>query len=153
VDPENHRVSEADLAVGRGIYETWAAGQVAPSCATRAAGGSTAWVRDANAAPMSRRGCAGAGAGWRISGSYPGRTLALTGADGATDLSAYLLRLAHETGTDEGLIRLVAHLREVSKHYWSGRFHTYDQAGLPRTNNGLEGRFREVRQRLVRTTG
>jgi hypothetical protein len=28
-----------------------------------------------------------------------------------------------------------------------------DQASLPRTNNGLESRFREVRRRLLRTTG
>lgn len=31
--------------------------------------------------------------------------------------------------------------------------HTYDQPGLPRTNNSLESRFRDVRRRLGRTTG
>ena len=83
----------------------------------------------------------------------PARRPVWSGAEVAADLSAYLLRIAHETGTDEVLICWQAHLRGVSKHYWHGLFHTYDQAGLPRTNNDLESRFREVRRRVVRTTG
>src|SRR5262249_30603653 len=58
-----------------------------------------------------------------------------------------------QTDKQEGLIRWVAHLREVSKHYWRGLFHTYDPAGVPRTNNDLESRLREVRRRVLRTTG
>ena len=45
-----------------------------------------------------------------------------------------------------------AHLREVSKHYWAGLFHTYDQAGLPRTNNGMEIRTSLVMAPYVRCT-
>jgi hypothetical protein len=83
----------------------------------------------------------------------PAQTIALSGAEVAADLSAYLGRLAHQTGGDEFLIRLVAHLRAVSHRYWGSLFHTYDQAGLPRTNNDLESRFRDVRRRLGRTSG
>lgn len=32
-------------------------------------------------------------------------------------------------------------------------FHTYDVPGLPRTNNGRESEFRELKRRLVSTTG
>ncbi len=83
----------------------------------------------------------------------PARRPVWCGAEVAADLSAYLLRIAHETGTNETLICWQAHFRQVSRHYWQGLFHTYDQAGLPRTNNGLESRFREVRRRVLRTTG
>ncbi len=83
----------------------------------------------------------------------PARTPAFSGAAVAADLSAYLGRLAHQAGADEFLIRLMAHMRAVSRRYWGSLFHTYDQPGLPRTNNGLESRFRDVRRRLRRTTG
>lgn len=83
----------------------------------------------------------------------PGQTPALTGAAGAAALSAYLERLAHETGGDPFLAGLMEHLWGVSRRYWPGLFHTYDQHGLPRTTNDVEGRFRELRRRLGRTTG
>jgi len=45
------------------------------------------------------------------------------------------------------------HLATVSRSYWPGLFHCYEVPGLPRTNNELEGHFRETRRRLLRTTG
>ena len=83
----------------------------------------------------------------------PTQTLVLTGAGVAADLSAYLERIGRET-TGAGFLRqVVERLWGVSRRYWRGLFHTYDQAGLPRTNNAVESRFREVRRRLRRTTG
>lgn len=46
-----------------------------------------------------------------------------------------------------------AKIRKVSDSYDSGLFHTYDIAGLPRTNNARESEFRDLRRRLLRTTG
>ena len=83
----------------------------------------------------------------------PAQTVAFSGAEVAADVSAYLGRLSHQAGADEFLIRLMAHMRAVSRRYWGSLLHTYDQPGLPRTNNGLESRFRDVRRRLGRTTG
>jgi hypothetical protein len=45
------------------------------------------------------------------------------------------------------------HLDTVSTSYWPGLFHCYDLAGLPRTDNGLESRFRDTQRRLLRTPG
>jgi hypothetical protein len=45
------------------------------------------------------------------------------------------------------------HLDTVSRSYWPGLCHGDEVSGLPRTNNELEGHFRETRRRLLRTTG
>ena len=42
---------------------------------------------------------------------------------------------------------------KVSASYAPGLFHTYDVPGLPRTNNGRESEFRDLRRRLLSTTG
>ena len=42
---------------------------------------------------------------------------------------------------------------KVSKSYAPGLFFTYDVPGLPRTNNGKESGFRQLRHRLLSTTG
>jgi hypothetical protein len=44
-------------------------------------------------------------------------------------------------------------LDKVTTSYWPGLFHGYDLEGLPRTNNDLESRFRDIQGRLLRTTG
>lgn len=46
-----------------------------------------------------------------------------------------------------------ATIRRVSASYAPGLFHTYDVLGLPRTNNARESEFRDLRRRLLRTTG
>lgn len=83
----------------------------------------------------------------------PTATLVLNGAGVAASLSAYLERIDEATNGDPFLTRVVAHWWGVSRRYWPGLFHTYDQAGVPRTNNGLESRLREIRRRLIRTNG
>jgi hypothetical protein len=42
---------------------------------------------------------------------------------------------------------------KTASNYESGLFHTYDVAGLPRTNNDRESEFRGLNSRLLRTTG
>jgi hypothetical protein len=47
----------------------------------------------------------------------------------------------------------VDHFVAVSRSYWSGLFHCYDTAGLPRTNNDLEHAFGSHRYHERRATG
>jgi hypothetical protein len=63
---------------------------------------------------------------------------------------ATVLRLPTGTPT---VYELGLHLAKGSRSYWPGLFHCYDMPGVPRTNNGLESRFRDTRRRLLRTTG
>lgn len=44
-------------------------------------------------------------------------------------------------------------ISNVSDSYAPGLFHTYDVPGLPRTNNGRESEFRDLKRRLLSTTG
>ena len=75
-----------------------------------------------------------------------------TGSEVARQLAAYLAALP-AAPDDPWLTELRAHLRAVSARYAPGLFHCYDQVALPRTNNELESRFREVQRRLLRTSG
>jgi Transposase, Mutator family len=71
----------------------------------------------------------------------------------AGQLRGYLdtvLRLPDVTPT---LYTFGRHLDKVSRSYWPGLFHGYDVPGVPRTNNELESRFRDIGRRLLRTTG
>ena len=61
-----------------------------------------------------------------------------------------MLRLPDVTPT---LYTFGHHLDKVSRSYWPGLFHCYDVPGVPRTNNELESRFRDIGRRLLRTTG
>jgi hypothetical protein len=47
----------------------------------------------------------------------------------------------------------VDHFVRVSRSYWSGLFHCYGTAGLPRTNNDLERAFGSHRYHERRSTG
>ena len=47
----------------------------------------------------------------------------------------------------------VDHFVKVSRSYWSGLFHCYDTAELPRTNNDLERAFGSHRYHERRSTG
>jgi hypothetical protein len=51
------------------------------------------------------------------------------------------------------LADLASHLANTTEHYLSGLLYTYDIEDLPRTNNERESEFRQLTQRLVRTTG
>lgn len=47
----------------------------------------------------------------------------------------------------------VAHFLKVTRSYWPGLFHSYDQPDLPRTNNDLEHVFGAYRYHERRATG
>lgn len=47
----------------------------------------------------------------------------------------------------------IEHFLKVTRSYWSGLFHCYDIAGLPRTNNDLEQVFGKWRHHQRRCTG
>ncbi len=67
-----------------------------------------------------------------------------------TALLGAMARWAPAAGALAGAI---AHFRGVTRRYWRGLFHTYDIAGLPRTNNNLEHLFGTTRYRERRATG
>lgn len=47
----------------------------------------------------------------------------------------------------------IAHFHKVTRSYWSGLFHCYTVADLPRTNNDLEQLFGRFRYLIRRITG
>ena len=78
---------------------------------------------------------------------------ARTGAEVRADWEACLADLERESQTSARLQGLGAQITKVSRAYAPGLFQTYDIPGLPRTNNGRESEFRELKRRLVSTTG
>jgi hypothetical protein len=59
---------------------------------------------------------------------------------------------AHQAPGDP-LAPATAHFAKVTASYWPGRFHCYDVADLPRTNNDREQYFGAARHRERRATG
>jgi hypothetical protein len=55
--------------------------------------------------------------------------------------------------SDPQVLDFQRHLRKVSRSYGPGLFYCYDHPDIPRTNNGLESRFRDTQRRILRTTG
>jgi hypothetical protein len=55
--------------------------------------------------------------------------------------------------TSEALTTMLSTFRKVTTSYWSGLFHCYDHADLPRTNNDLEQYFGSARYHERRATG
>lgn len=47
----------------------------------------------------------------------------------------------------------IAHFVKVSRSYWPGLFHCYDDSDVPRTNNALEQQFGSYRWHERRITG
>ncbi len=76
-----------------------------------------------------------------------------TSAQVAHQLRIYLDDLLRQPNVGPRLDALRQHLDTVSRSYWSGLFHCYELAHLPRTNNALESLFRDTLRRLLRTTG
>lgn len=66
---------------------------------------------------------------------------------------ACLDRMEADAMASSRLTEWSATIRRVSESYAPGLFHTYDIPGLPRTNNGRESEFRDLRRRLLGTTG
>lgn len=78
---------------------------------------------------------------------------ARTGAQVRAAWEACLADLVHEAQSTPCLQLLGAHITKVSLSYAPGLFQTYDVPGLPRTNNARESEFRDVKRRLLTTTG
>ncbi len=66
---------------------------------------------------------------------------------------AYLTQIQTEAKDSPDLIHFSEEIRKISKSYAPGLFYSYDIPGLPRTNNDREGEFRDLRRRLLATTG
>jgi len=77
----------------------------------------------------------------------------LTGEHIAQNLRSFLDDLLNQSSLSPQLNTFCLHLDKVSRSYWSGLFHCYDLAILPRTNNDLESHFRDTGRRLLRTNG
>jgi hypothetical protein len=78
---------------------------------------------------------------------------ARSGEEVRRDLWAYLDDLQEEYGKTPRLGEFCAALRQVTQNYDPGLFHTYEVPGLPRTNNGRESEFQDLKHRLLSTTG
>jgi hypothetical protein len=81
--------------------------------------------------------------------STPGRS----GDQVRSEWQQRLQQIEAESGGSVRLQEFSATIRKVSDSYAPGLFHTYDLADLPRTNNDRESEFRDLRCRLLRTTG
>jgi hypothetical protein len=76
------------------------------------------------------------------------------GADAvARDLATVLGAVLDTPGVTAWQQEVQLHLRAVSERYWRGILVCYDQVGVPRTNNDLEGRFGYVRRQARRQSG
>ena len=76
-----------------------------------------------------------------------------TGDEVRTELFAYLEELRQHTAGDGIMGSFVLDIYGTTSRYAVGLFHTYDIPGLPRTNNDRESEFRDLRRRLLMTTG
>jgi Transposase, Mutator family len=83
----------------------------------------------------------------------PTPTQPLRAAHVADQLRGYLGTVRWRSDVTPRLKTFGRHLDKVSRSYWPGLFHCYDVPTLPRTNNALESRFRDIGRRLLRTTG
>ncbi len=83
----------------------------------------------------------------------PERKEPRTGDKVRSELFDYLEDLRQHTEEDEVMSHFVLNFYRLTSRYAVGLFHTYDIPGLPRTNNDRESEFRDLRRRLLMTTG
>lgn len=83
----------------------------------------------------------------------PDRHPARRGKTVRKEWQASLDRMEADAPPSPRLTEWSATIRRVSESYAPGLFYTYDIPGLPRTNNGRESEFRDLRRRLLGTTG
>jgi len=76
----------------------------------------------------------------------------LSGEQVKEKLFAYLSKMKEEA-TSPTCVGFVKSMEKTTRNYAKGLFYTYDIEELPRTNNTLEGSFRDYKRRLLRTTG
>jgi hypothetical protein len=82
--------------------------------------------------------------------------LGTEGIDGATArrrLGRLLKTMTRQQNRVGELASAVSHFVKVSRSYWSGLFHCYAVADLPRTNNALEQMFGSYRYHERRVSG
>lgn len=77
----------------------------------------------------------------------------LTGAQVRRQFSGLLGAMSRWHTRAGSLATAVEHFATVTRSYWSGLFHCYDVADLPRTNNELEQFFGAFRYHERRATG
>lgn len=83
----------------------------------------------------------------------PEGKLPRSGEEVKRELFGYLNQLLEQTQETPTLFAFAAQIYKTTSNYAPGLFHTYDVPGLPRTNNNRESEFRNLGQRLLRTTG
>jgi len=79
----------------------------------------------------------------------PGRSAAIVRAQWQQVLDD----LQTQSVASQRLQRFAASILKVSASYAPSLFHSYDLPDLPRTNNARESEFRDLKRRLIRTTG
>lgn len=70
-----------------------------------------------------------------------------------TELFAYLALIKKQSVGNPVLIDFAQKICKTTDSYASGLFHSYDDPNIPRTNNERESEFRELKRRLLKTTG
>jgi hypothetical protein len=75
-----------------------------------------------------------------------------TGAEVKQELFDYLTKMRQEACTKTSK-KWASQMTKTTKNYAKGLFQTYEVKALPRTNNEIEGEFREYKRYLLRTTG
>lgn len=75
------------------------------------------------------------------------------GAEVKQSLFAYLDEIQQQSQHSARLADFSAKIRQTSLNYAHGLFYSYDVPGLPRTNNQRESEFRDLKRRLLFTTG
>ncbi len=75
------------------------------------------------------------------------------GSEVRCQMEALLAEMRRDQRAVGPLAPAVAHFLKVSASYWPGLFHSYDVAGLPRTNNALEQYFGSARYHQRRASG
>jgi hypothetical protein len=76
----------------------------------------------------------------------------ITGASVEKQLFKFLDSMPKEAVSSKAAEWALA-MKKTTENYKKGLFHTYGIEGLPRTNNTHEGKFREYKRHLLRTTG
>jgi hypothetical protein len=71
----------------------------------------------------------------------------------ARQLALVLGAIMDEGEVSEWQVEVQRHMQGVSERYWRGILVCYEQVGVPRTNNDLEGRFGQLRRQARRQSG
>ena len=76
-----------------------------------------------------------------------------TGEQVRIELFKYLLEIKEQGDGNPVLTEFARQISKTTVNYEEGLFHCYDIEGLPRTNNGRESEFRELKRKILKITG